>query len=215
MSLKQNQLADSKKKLFEKIEQSNVLSSNVLKALFSVNRECYIDSSLYAQAYDDSTLPIAAGQTISQVLVVGVMIEALELKWDDKLLEIGTGSGYMTAILSKLNRRVFSVERYEELVKFAEKNLHNEANNNYTIIHADGNKGFLPQSPFDKIIISAACEQIPNNLLQQMKVGAIMVLPLGENGKKQKLLKIIKTQKGVEEHFLGYVKFVPMLTGTI
>ena len=215
MHVKNKQIAESKARLFEKIGQSGVLSASTLKALASVDRENYVDEKLVPQAYDDSALPIPAGQTISQVLVVGIMIEALNLSWEDKLLEIGTGSGYQTAVLAKLNRRVFSVERFLELVQEAEKNLSEEPNNNYTIIHADGYEGFASQAPFDKIIISAASENIPDKLLQQMKVGGIMVLPLGKDGQTQELLKIIKTEDSYTTHSLGFVKFVPMLKGTV
>lgn len=214
MQLKNTQLTANKARLFEKIEQSGVLSAKTIQALAAIDREKYISQEFMAQAYDDVTLPIPAGQTISQILVVGVMIEALNLNWEDKLLEIGTGSGYQTAVLAKLNRRVFSVERFKELVLEAEKNLSIEANNNYTIMHADGYKGFASQAPFDKIIVSAASENIPDILLQQMKVGGIMVLPLGKDGQKQELLKIIKTEDSYTTHSLGFVKFVPMLNGT-
>lgn len=214
MQLQNTQLTANKARLFEKIEQSGVLSAQTLKALASIDREHYISQEFMAQAYDDVTLPIPAGQTISQILVVGVMIEALGLTWEDKLLEIGTGSGYQTAVLAKLNRRVFSVERFKELVDEAENNLSIEPNNNYTIMHADGYQGFSSQAPFDKIIVSAASENIPDILLQQMKVGGIMVLPLGKDGQKQELLKIIKTEDSYTTHSLGFVKFVPMLKGT-
>ncbi|HAG53323.1 MAG TPA: protein-L-isoaspartate O-methyltransferase [Alphaproteobacteria bacterium] len=215
MHLKNKQIAESKARLFEKIEQSGVLSTSTLKALASVDRENYVDEKLVPQAYDDSALPIQAGQTISQVLIVGIMIEALNISWEDKLLEIGTGSGYQTAVLARLNRRVFSIERFLELVHVAEKNLESEPNNNYTIIHADGYEGFTSQSPFDKIIVSAASENIPDKLLQQMKVGGIMVLPLGQEGQTQELLKVIKTEDSYTTHSLGFVKFVPMLKGTV
>lgn len=208
------QLAETKARLFKQIEQSGVLSVNTINALVGVNREDYVDDQFTAQVYDDVTLPIPAGQTISQILIVGIMIEALNLSWEDKLLEIGTGSGYQTAVLAKLNRRVFSVERFKELVEEAERNLQSEATNNYTIIHADGYDGFISQAPFDKIIVSAATPNIPDKLLQQLKVGGIMVLPLGQDGQKQELLKIIKTEDSYTGHSLGYVKFVPMLTGT-
>lgn len=214
MHLKNMQLAETKARLFKQIEQSGVLSVNTINALVGVNREDYVDDQFTAQVYDDVTLPIPAGQTISQILIVGIMIEALNLSWEDKLLEIGTGSGYQTAVLAKLNRRVFSVERFKELVEEAERNLQSEATNNYTIIHADGYDGFISQAPFDKIIVSAATPNIPDKLLQQLKVGGIMVLPLGQDGQKQELLKIIKTEDSYTAHSLGYVKFVPMLTGT-
>lgn len=208
------QLTANKARLFEQLEQSGLLSAETIKALALINREHYVDEQFIPQVYDDVTLPIAAGQTISQILVVGIMIEALDLKWEDKLLEIGTGSGYQTAVLAKLNRRVFSVERFLELVNVAEKNLSVEPNNNYTIIHADGYAGFASQAPFDKVIISAASENIPDKLLQQMQVGGIMVLPLGKDGQKQELLKITKTVDGYKQDSLGFVKFVPMLNGT-
>lgn len=208
------QLKENKARLFEQLEQSGLLSAKTIKALACIDREHYVDDQFMPQVYDDVALPIASGQTISQILVVGIMIEALNLQWEDKLLEIGTGSGYQTAVLAKLNRRVFSVERFLELVEVAEKNLQTEANNNYTIIHADGYAGFASQAPFDKIIVSAASENIPDKLLQQMKVGGIMVLPLGKDGQKQELLKIIKTEDSYTTHSLGFVKFVPMLKGT-
>lgn len=207
-------LIESKARLFKKLEQSGIFSKSTLKALSLVNRENYLSEELASKAYEDTALPIPAGQTISQVLIVGLMVEALELSWEDKLLEIGTGSGYLTAILSKLNRRVFSVERFKELVDLASKNLSVESNNNYTIIHADGFDGFANQAPFDKIIISAAAEKPPAKLLQQLVIGGIMVLPLGKEGQHQELVKIIKNgDNSFEKKSLGLVKFVPMLTG--
>lgn len=214
MHVKNKQLVESKARLFKKIEQSGILSAKTIQALASVSRENFIDDQFTSQAYLDITLPIPAGQTISQILVVGIMIEALNLSWEDKLLEIGTGSGYQTAVLAKLNRRVFSIERFLELVHEAEKNLSSEPNNNYTIVHGDGYDGFSSQAPFDKIIVSAASEHIPDKLLQQLKVGGIMVLPVGKDGQKQELIKVIKTETSYTQHSLGFVKFVPMLSGT-
>lgn len=215
MSPNKVQLAESKARLFAKIEQSGVLSEKVIYALKSVDRENYISKELIAQAYDDTALPIAGGQTISQVLVVGIMIEALELDWEDKLLEVGTGSGYAVAVLSRLNRRVFSVERVKELIDLAEKNLSSEKNNNYTIIHSDGFDGFEQQAPYDKILVSAAAEQIPTKLIDQLKEGGIMVLPLGTQSETQQLVKIIKTKDSYQQYDLGAVRFVPMLQGLI
>ncbi|MCP4356100.1 MAG: protein-L-isoaspartate(D-aspartate) O-methyltransferase [Proteobacteria bacterium] len=215
MNSKQNQLAESKTRLFEKIEKSGVLSGKTIKALKSVNRENYVREELISQAYDDTALPIAAGQTISQVLVVGIMVEALDLNWEDKLLEVGTGCGYVVAVLSKLNRRVFSVERIKELVEDAERNLSKESNNNYTIVHSDGFEGFSQQAPFDKILVSAACPEVPKSLLDQLNIGGTMILPLGIQAENQQLTKIVKTKNSYEEFNLGAVRFVPMVKGVV
>jgi protein-L-isoaspartate(D-aspartate) O-methyltransferase len=158
-------------------------------------------------------LPIACGQTISQPSVVGLMTQALNVSPRDKVLEIGTGSGYQAAILAKLARRVYTIDRHRRLVRearaiFDELDLHT-----ITALTADGSFGLPDQAPFDRIIVTAAAEDPPGPLLAQLKVGGIMVLPVGQSDTVQSLIRVHKTETGLEYDELRDVRFVPLLEG--
>ncbi|MDT2078653.1 MAG: protein-L-isoaspartate(D-aspartate) O-methyltransferase, partial [Planktomarina sp.] len=156
---------------------------------------------------------IACGQTISQPSIVALMTEALDVQPRDKVLEIGTGSGYQAAILSQLARRIYTVDRHGRLVRAARSIFEAEDISNITALIADGSRGLPDQAPFDRILLTAASEDPPGPLLSQLRVGGIMVLPVGQSNTVQTLVKIVKTETGLEYHELRSVRFVPLLEG--
>jgi protein-L-isoaspartate(D-aspartate) O-methyltransferase len=195
------------------IRSKGVVDSNVLKALESLNREHFLKGVFAQRAYEDTPLPIDCGQTISKPSVVGIMTQALKITTRDKILEIGTGSGYQTAILSKLARRVYSVERYKPLYDEARQIFKKLNLNNITPIWGDGSQGIVEQQPFDRIIVTAAAEDPPPILLNQLKVGGIMIIPVGQSDEIQKLIKVERTETNFKYEELCDVRFVPLLEG--
>jgi protein-L-isoaspartate(D-aspartate) O-methyltransferase len=195
------------------IRSKGVVDSNVLKALESLNREHFLKGVFAQRAYEDTPLPIDCGQTISKPSVVGIMTQALKITTRDKILEIGTGSGYQTAILSKLARRVYSVERYKPLYDEARQIFKKLNLNNITPIWGDGSQGIVEQQPFDRIIVTAAAEDPPPILLNQLKVGGIMIIPVGQSDEIQKLIKVERTEANFRYEDLCDVRFVPLLEG--
>ena len=165
------------------------------------------------RAYENSALPIGLGQTISQPLIVAMMTAALELNDRHKVLEIGTGSGYQTAILSQLCRRVYSIERHKPLLRQAETQFENLRIRNVTARVGDGWKGWPEQAPFDRIIVTAAADELPPTLCDQLAVDGIMVIPVGRAGGEQHLLKVTRTIDGFKTDVLGDVRFVPLVRG--
>jgi protein-L-isoaspartate(D-aspartate) O-methyltransferase len=178
-----------------------------------VDRGKYIRGTFEDRAYEDTPLPIACGQTISQPSIVALMTEALDVQPRDKVLEIGTGSGYQAAILSQLARRVYTVDRYSRLVREARAVFEAENITNIIALIADGSRGLPEQAPFDRIILTAASEDPPSPLLEQLRVGGIMVLPVGQSDTVQTLVKVVKTEDGLDYHELRSVRFVPLLEG--
>ena len=195
------------------IRSKGVVDSNVLKALESLNREHFLKGVFAQRAYEDTPLPIDCGQTISKPSVVGIMTQALKITTRDKILEIGTGSGYQTAILSKLARRVYSVERFKPLYDEARQIFKKLDLNNITPIWGDGSQGIVEQQPFDRIIVTAAAEDPPPILLNQLKVGGIMIIPVGQSDEIQKLIKVERTEANFRYEDLCDVRFVPLLEG--
>ena len=196
------------------LRKAGIVDKQVLDAMERVDRKNFVNGIFSEKAYDDTPLPIACGQTISQPTVVGLMTQALEVKSRDKVLEVGTGSGYQAAILSLLARRVYTVERYSLLVNNATKVFQNLNISNITTILSDGGFGLERQAPFDRIIVTAASDDPPASLLSQLKIGGIMVIPVGQSDNMQKLIKIIKTDGGYEYQDLHAVRFVPLVAGT-
>ena len=195
------------------VRSKGVVDDNVLKAIESLNREHFLKGVFAQRAYEDTPLPIECGQTISKPSVVGIMTQALKVTTRDKILEIGTGSGYQTAILSKLARRVYSVERFKPLYDEA-RLIFNKLNlNNITPIWGDGSQGIVEQQPFDRIIVTAAAEDPPPILLNQLKVGGIMIIPVGQSDEIQKLIKVERTETNFKYEDLCDVRFVPLLEG--
>ena len=195
------------------LRSKGVTDARVLTAMEQVDRADYVKGTFAERAYEDMPLPIACGQTISQPSVVGLMTQALQVSPRDKVLEVGTGSGYQAAILSKLARRVYTVDRYRRLVHAARATF--EANNitNITTFTADGSHGFSEQAPFDRILLTAAAEDPPGPLLAQLRVGGIMVLPVGQSDAVQSLIRVTRNETGYEYDELRAVRFVPLLEG--
>lgn len=200
-------------RLVRRLRAKGIANEQVLNAVATVPRHEFVDEALSSRAYEDSALPIGRGQTISQPWIVARMTECLfEHGKPGKVLEVGTGSGYQAAILSLLVPQVFTVERFEELLKIARRRFHKLNMNNIISRHADGHVGWESQAPFDGIIVTAAATEIPVDLVDQLAEGGTLVLPLERNG-MQRLLSISKTEDGLEEKDLGGVIFVPMLSG--
>jgi protein-L-isoaspartate(D-aspartate) O-methyltransferase len=199
--------------LIMQLRRRGIRDNNVLRAIERVPRDLFVDPAFADHAYQDIALPIECGQTISQPYVVAYMTEQLELDPRHKVLEIGTGSGYQAAVLSHLCRRVYTIERWRELQKMAERRLTELGITNVTTIIGDGWLGWPPQAPFDRIIVTAAATQAPGALLEQLKVGGRMLIPLGETRDTQQLVQIDKTEDGLIETPLLPVRFVPLVHG--
>ena len=196
------------------LRKAGVVDKKVLDAMERVDRKNFVKGVFSEKAYDDTPLPIACGQTISQPTVVGLMTQALRVSSRDKVLEVGTGSGYQAAILSLLARRVYTVERHSLLVNNASKVFQKLNISNITTICADGGYGLERQAPFDRIIVTAASDDPPASLLSQLKIGGIMIIPVGQSDNIQNLIKIAKTDGGYEYQDLQTVRFVPLVAGT-
>ena len=195
------------------LRSHGVTDKKVLAAMEKVDRGKFVQGLFASRAYEDRPLPIPCGQTISQPSVVGLMTQALEVRPRSKVLEIGTGSGYQAAILSLLARRVYSVERHRELAQSARRVLDDLGMVNVTVMTADGSLGLPDQAPFDRILLTAAPEDPPANLLAQLSPGGIMVLPVGQSDSVQSLIKAQKTADGVTYTELCEVRFVPLVEG--
>ena len=206
-------LSEQRMQFVLKLRTAGVSDPKVLAAMESIPREAFLEGIFKARAYENRPLPISCGQTISQPSVVGIMTEALELNSRCKVLEIGTGSGYQAAILSKLARRVYTIERHRPLAQAARAVFQALDMGNITVVTADGSLGLAEQAPFDRILLTAAAEDPPANLLAQLKPGGIMVLPVGQTDTVQALIKVVKTEHGLEYTELGEVRFVPLLEG--
>ena len=205
--------AERKMQFLFSLRSRGVTNKRVLNAMERVDRGKYIRGTFEDRAYEDTPLPIACGQTISQPSIVALMTEALDVQLRDKVLEIGTGSGYQAAILSQLARRVYTVDRYSRLVREARAVFEAEDITNIIALIADGSRGLPEQAPFDRIILTAASEDPPGPLLEQLRVGGIMVLPVGQSDTVQTLVKVVKTEDGLDYHELRSVRFVPLLEG--
>ena len=205
--------AERKMQFLFSLRSRGVTNKRVLNAMERVDRGKYIRGTFEDRAYEDTPLPIACGQTISPPSIVALMTEALHVQPRDKVLEIGTGSGYQAAILSQLARRVYTVDRYSRLVREARAVFEAENITNIIALIADGSRGLPEQAPFDRIILTAASEDPPSPLLEQLRVGGIMVLPVGQSDTVQTLVKVVKTEDGLDYHELRSVRFVPLLEG--
>ncbi|NOE25744.1 protein-L-isoaspartate(D-aspartate) O-methyltransferase [Ruegeria sp. HKCCD6157] len=195
------------------LRKRGVTDARVLEAMEQVDRGRFVTGLFADRAYEDMPLPISCGQTISQPSVVGLMTQALDVRPRDTVLEIGTGSGYQAAILSKLARRVYTVERHRRLVSETGKLFADLGLTNITAMLSDGSFGLPEQAPFDRIIVTAAAEDPPGPLLAQLKIGGIMVLPVGQSDAVQQLIKVTRTEAGLDYEELTSVRFVPLLEG--
>ena len=195
------------------LRRRGISDQAVLRAMDKVPREHFVSAELTDSAYADQALPIACGQTISQPYVVAYMTEQLEVEPQHRVLEIGTGSGYQAAILSRLAREVVSVERYRTLADTARERLETLGFSGVTIIAGDGFAGAPALAPFDRIMVTAAAEKVPEALVAQLAEGGKMVLPLGPRDGTQHLVKLTKTAEGLSRQNLIAVRFVPLLPG--
>ena len=195
------------------LRSHGVTDPRVLRAMERIDRGIFVRGLFADRAYEDMPLPIACGQTISQPSVVGLMTQALELTGREKVLEVGTGSGYQAAVLSLLARRVYTVDRYRKLVAEAQAAFRELDLPNITAITADGSRGLPEQAPFDRILVTCAAEDTPAPLLAQLRIGGIMVLPVGQSDAVQSLIRVRRTEDGVEYEELRPVRFVPLVEG--
>jgi len=195
------------------LRSKGVTEARTLSAMERIDRALFVRGIFAERAYEDTPLPIACGQTISQPSVVGLMTQALAISPRDKVLEVGTGSGYQAAILSLLARRVYTVDRYKRLVAEARGVFDTLKLTNITAFTADGSFGLPDQAPFDKIIVTAAAEDPPGPLLAQLRIGGIMVLPVGQSDTVQSLIRVNRTETGFEYDELRPVRFVPLVEG--
>ncbi len=200
-------------KLIMELRRRGISDQRVLGAIERVPRELFVPDLFSDQAFDDTALPIDCGQTISQPYVVAFMTQALDIGDRMKVLEVGTGSGYQTAILAALSRRTYTIERYRPLMIEAEHRFKELKISNITTRVADGLKGWPEQEPFDRIIVTAAAEEIPLELCNQIKIGGLMILPIGKTNADQKLIRIERGEEGFDVTDLIPVRFVPLVEG--
>jgi len=210
-----------KVRLIMELRSSGICDARVLGALEKTPRELFVPDSFQDQAYENVALPIGDSQTISQPYVVALMTERLELTGREKVLEIGTGSGYQAAILARLARRVFTIERHRLLVREAERRFAALRLHNIVTRFGDGAKGWTEQAPFDRIIVTAAAPELPSVLLDQLAPGGVLVLPIGAEYHDQRLVRVRRRdarQAGLgesdyETEELAWVRFVPLVAG--
>jgi protein-L-isoaspartate(D-aspartate) O-methyltransferase len=199
-----------RRKLSEEVRQKGIKDERVILAIETIPRHFFLDSSFVEFAYQDKPFPIGAGQTISQPYTVAFQTELLEIKKGDKVLEIGTGSGYQACVLLELGAKVFSIERHHSLY-VKTKALLQKMGYNARLFYGDGYKGLPAYAPFDKILITAAAPQVPPGLLQQLKIGGMMVVPVGSGG-TQTMMRITKLEENkFDQEDFGHFRFVPML----
>jgi protein-L-isoaspartate(D-aspartate) O-methyltransferase len=209
--------------LLKELRRQGISDERVLRAIAQTPRELFVDEPFSDSAYNNSALPIACGQTISQPFVVAYMTQHLDLGENMRVLEIGTGSGYQAAILSPLCRRVYTIERHRPLLDQANARFKALKLENVVARHGDGFAGWPEQAPFDRVILSCAVQQVPPQLVEQLKPGGVLIAPVGNVPKSdefeglerfsQQLTKIIRTDGGMREEVLIPVVFVPMLPG--
>lgn len=200
-------------RMADRLQEQGILNPRVLDAIKNTPRHIFVDEALASRSYEDTSLPIGYNQTISQPYIVAKMTELLlEQGKLTKVLEIGTGCGYQTAILSQLVDKVYSVERIAALQKKAKNNLWDLNFKNIKFQHSDGDWGWEDYAPFDGILVAAAPKKVPEKLLQQLSAGGIMIIPVGQKN-KQKLHRITRTDEGYDEQILEPVSFVPFLAG--
>lgn len=203
-------------RLIERLTEQGITDKSVLNVIRGTPRHIFLDEALSHRAYEDSSLPIGFQQTLSRPYIVARMTELLmALGPRVRVLEVGTGSGYQTAILAQMVERVFSVERIRPLQEKARRRLRQLGLHNVHLRHADGGMGWQDRGPFDAILSAAAPEVVPAELLEQLAIGGRLVIPVGPVGKQQSLYVYDKTETGIEEQLIEPVLFVPMVTGVV
>ncbi|MCR4282229.1 MAG: protein-L-isoaspartate(D-aspartate) O-methyltransferase [Bauldia sp.] len=199
--------------LILRLRRAGVTDQKVVSAIESVPREMFVPAESQGEAYAERALPIDCGQTISAPVIVGIMTAALDIHDRDRVLEVGTGTGYQTAVLAKLARRVYTVDRFRTLVAAAESRFRTLRLSNVTTLVGDGMNGWPEQAPFDRIIVTAAAEDVPQALLRQVRIGGVIVVPVGPPDGVQKLTRMERTETGFDERPLADVRFVPLIPG--
>jgi protein-L-isoaspartate(D-aspartate) O-methyltransferase len=195
------------------LRQGGITDKKVLVAMEEVPRDLFVPAPFRDRAYDNLAFPIGYNQTVSQPLVVAMMTQALEIGPRAKVLEIGTGSGYQAAVLSRLCRRVYTIERHRELLEQAEGRFEALRIANITSMSGDGSHGWPDQGTFDRIIVTAAAVDIPEILVNQLAIGGVMVVPVGDDEHDQRLWRVRRTEEGAETEDMGDVRFVPFVPG--
>ena len=195
------------------LRRRGISDQAVLRAMDEVPREHFVSPDTTDTAYADRALPIACGQTISQPYVVAYMTERLDVRPEHRVLEVGTGSGYQAAVLSRLAREVVTIERYRTLADTARVRLETLGYGNVEVVVGDGFAGVPSRAPFDRIIVTAAAESVPDALMEQLAEGGVMVLPLGSHAASQVLVKLTKNKDRIAREDLIAVRFVPLLPG--
>ncbi len=204
---------DGRMEFLLKLRGRGIMDQAVLRAMDEVPRERFVPVEFVAQAQADQALPIACGQTISQPYVVAYMTEKLNVRPHHRVLEVGTGSGYQAAVLSRLAGEVVTIERYRTLADAARARLAAFGFGNVTVIAGDGLAGVPPRAPFDRILVTAAAERLPQTLIDQLADGGIMLLPLGSQKGAQHIVKLTKTETALAREDLIPVRFVPLMQG--
>ena len=199
--------------LILRLRRVGITDQRVVSAIESVPRELFVPPESRAEAYAERALPVDCGQTISAPVIVGMMTAALDVGDRDRVLEIGTGTGYQTAILARLARRVYTMDRFRTLVTAAESRFKTLRLPNVTTLVGDGLNGWPEQAPFDRIIVTAAGEEVPEALRKQVRVGGVIVMPVGPIEGIQKLMRLERTETGFDEKSLADVRFVPLIPG--
>ena len=194
------------------LRRRGITEPDILGAFRAVAREQFVDQQYAAQAYEDHPLPIEAGQTISQPYIVALMIQAAATEPGDKVLEVGSGSGYAAAVVSRIAAKVIGVERQHELVELARERLQRLGYGNVQIVEGDGTKGWAAEAPYDVILAAASGSHVPRSLVDQLAPGGRLVMPVGEPGWVQKLIRVTKDNEGsLQQSDLGSVRFVPLI----
>ena len=203
-------------RLVNRLREKGIENEQVLNVMRIMPRHLFVDEAMSSRSYEDSSLPIGHGQTISQPFIVARMTEVLLSRGvPDKVLEVGTGSGYQAAVLSQLVPQVYSVERIVALQAQARERYRMLGINNIALKHSDGSWGWTQFAPYPAIMVTAAPEEVPDALLEQLAIGGIMVIPVGSQSGRQKLLQITREVDGFVEEVLDGVKFVPLLNGAV
>lgn len=201
-------------RLLMELRRQGITDARVLAAIEKVPRDLFVAAPFLDQAYENHALPIACGQTVSQPYIVALMSQALEVTDRTKVLEVGTGSGYQAAVLARLCRRVYTIERHRPLLAEAEQRFRRLRIHNITAKLGDGSRGWPEQAPFERIMVTAAAHDIPPLLVDQLQVGGMMVLPVGDVASgAQDLVRVVKLEQGIDIQHLGPVRFVPLVEG--
>ena len=202
----------SRERMVKKLQEHyHIRDERVLAAMFRVPRHFFVPEALKAQAYKDNALPISSNQTISQPFIVAKMTELLEITPQSKILEIGAGSGYQTAILALLAREVFAIERIPQLAQQAQERIKKLGFENVTLNCADGTNGWEVYAPYDGILVAAGSPDVPEPLVQQLKIGGRFVIPIGKDQKSQHLIRITRTGENFKTEDFGACAFVPLI----